>query len=503
MVWNFFLPDSIHGYSGGGRRRRDSRRRPPSHTLHAYVEKAQAVVVDVVDDGGDNENDVFTDGRGGKSCKDLAALLLLPPDVATASTTTTADSSTTTKGSERENVFDNSLSSSTLSSSISSFAVDEEIYIELDDDNANANDYHTSLPSPPVDALDVVFGSAPKSCFMSDRTDPEKEEDIDTEDRQDGILETLHGSSISDSSSNEKTGRTSSRRVHFYARVTVNRIPSFDALTVKEKTAMYYAAHEYRKMKQDVHNTLDVLMQRQQDGREDILINQSSDDKILGSYCHNDYYKDRLHRHPRDEEVSYCFDGLYTPEELAFREEAMVQSLCAVMSEQQFQWDNNDHYEDVGDDNETKTRTTKSPVIVGDDDPSEYIARAYVGLKVHHESTIRARRRGMYIESEVAEDEERQEAKWLATLPLTSSSSSLSEESSQRSSQHSSSADDTADENDDAVNNNDGTISLSSLQLSQSIENKDTVRCHQRTIYKAPKPMMTTTMHFPETQVDS
>ena len=53
MVWNFLLPDSIHGYKGGRRRRRrDCSSRPHLHTLHAYVEKAQAVV-GVVDDGDD------------------------------------------------------------------------------------------------------------------------------------------------------------------------------------------------------------------------------------------------------------------------------------------------------------------------------------------------------------------------------------------------------------------------------------------------------------------
>ena len=443
-----------------------------------------------------------------KSCKDLAALLLFPPDVATASTTTTADSSRRT-GSEGESGFDNSLSSSILSSSVSSFAVDGEICIELDDDDDNSDDHQTPLPLP-VNVPDVVFGSAPKSCFMSDRTDTEKEEDIDTEGEQNGILETFHErsistSSISHSSSSEETGRTSLRRVHFYARVTVNRIPSLDTLTLDEKTAMYYAPHEYRKMKQDVHNTLAIHMQ-QQDGPEYSLTNGSSDCKELGPCCHNDYFKHRLLLHPRDEEVSYCFDGLYTTEELTFRDDAVVQSLCAVMSEQQFQWDNNDQYDDVGDDDEgeTETRTSMSPVIVGDDDPSEYIARAYVGLEVHRDSTIRARRRAMYIASEVAEDEEQQEAKWLATLPLStsSSSSSLPEESSQRSSQYSSSADDTADEND-AVNNKDGTISLSSQAPSQSNENEDTVRRHQKTIYKAPKPAITTMMNSQETRVDS
>jgi hypothetical protein len=162
------------------------------------------------------------------------------------------------------------------------------------------------------------------------------------------------------------------KRVQFFEGVTVNMIPGRDSLTEQDKSEMFYSSDEYRDIKQEMRDTLEYLIQQHDDEHDD------GDHNV-------DYVVERPQQQQQPHQ-QYCFDGIYTPEEFYFRDEAVIQCLCAVLSEQQLQWDE-------------------------DEIDPEWIAQVYVERDVHLESTLRARDRAVRIAMEVEEDQRRSE--WL------------------------------------------------------------------------------------------
>lgn len=202
--------------------------------------------------------------------------------------------------------------------------------------------------------------STPREITHDIGVDDEKADrtDLDVSRRSVDSTDSCTSFSSSTSSSPATTTTRAKKQIQFLDRVLVQAIPGRDSFLPEDKTTMWYTSHEYAEMKEKMLDDLELFMEC--GGDQDLEeVNDNNND---------DAENDTTRQH--------CFEGLFTHDDFLFRDEATAQSLCAVLSEQQLQWDE-------------------------DEIDPEWIARVYLELDIVHESTLRARDRAIRLASQV------------------------------------------------------------------------------------------------------